>query len=416
MDIISHAVLPYLLGSFFRIDRKLLAAFVIGGVAPDLDVFIIWLALIFPSPDLLLVHRGITHSPIFGFLIALAAMLLISRPPGRDIFRRWTGIEFSLSWPVAALALAGVLMHLFLDYIITKGVPLLYPLDTVRFSAELLFHYEITIPVCSVGIALWLLRGFFEKKSVSRKTNNKLLALFLIVLLAAGGLRVEGKERALALDNYGDIAEDLEGDFEVFPDWGLFQWNILNKNESSFQVYSYDFLNNKTSYLASYPRLHVELDAGDPESTSDLNFGDFLKEDRYLKASMSRDEVSDLEETLHLADSHPKVVLFRWRACAVAINASRNNGSWSLEYYDPVGRAGMVNAPIWMRERVKQSSSMKVRVEGDQAYVIGQDLKDLYNLNGERYIEQSDIRLLPALLLSNDTERILGVTFRALTL
>jgi inner membrane protein len=313
-------------------------------------------------------------------------MLLISRPPGKDIFRRWAGIEFGLSWPVAGLALTGVIMHLFLDYLITKGVPLLFPLDTVRFSAELLFHYEFLISACSVCIALWLIRGFFEKTSVSRKTNIMLLTLFLIVLLVVGGLRVEGKETALALDDYGDISEDLEGDFEVFPDWGLFQWIILNKDESSFQVYRYDFLNNETMYLASYPRLHVELDAGDPESTSDLNFGDFQKDDRDLKASMSRDEVSDLEDALHLADSLPKIVLFRWRACAVAVNAYQNNGSWLLEYYDPVG---VVKAPTWMPEMVKRSPkrspSIKVRVERDQACILDQDLKDLYNLNGERW-------------------------------
>ena len=366
MDVISHAVLPYLLGSSFKMDRKLLAAFVIGGVAPDLDVFIIWLALIFPSPDLLLVHRGITHSLIFGFLTALAAMLLLSRPPGRDIFRCWTGIDFSLSWPVAGLAFAGVLMHLFLDYLITKGVPLLYPLDTARFSAELLFHYEIIILVSSVCIALWLIRGFFEKKSVSRNTNNKLLVLFLIMLLAVGGVRVEGKERALALENYGNIAGDLKGDFEVYPDWSLFQWNILNKNESGFLVYSYNSLSNNMSYIASYPRLHVELESGNPKSASDLNLDNFLKEDIDPKASLSRDEVSDLKVALHLADSHTKVVLFRWRACAVAVNASRNNGSWSFEYYDPVSRAGMVKDPIWMKEMVKRSSSMQVSVKGDQ--------------------------------------------------
>ena len=76
-----------------------LAIFLLDGRGIDFTgrwIDIIWLALIFPSPDLLLVHRGITHSLIFGFLIALAAMLLISRPPGRDIFRRWTGIEFRL--------------------------------------------------------------------------------------------------------------------------------------------------------------------------------------------------------------------------------------------------------------------------------------------------------------------------------
>jgi inner membrane protein len=383
MDVISHAVLPYLLGSFFKIDKKLLAAFVIGGVAPDLDVFIIWLSQIFPSPDLLLVHRGITHSLIFGFLIALVAMLLISRPPCRDIFNRWTGIEFSLSWPVAGMALAGVLMHLFLDYLITKGVPLIYPFDTIRFSAELLFHYEIVILLFSVGIALWLIRRFIEKKSVSRNANNKLLALFLIALLASGGLRVEGKERAIAIENNGDIPKDFKGDFEVFPDWGLFQWSILKYNESSFQVYSYDVLGNKTSYLASYPRLHVELDTSDSKSVKYLNSGDYLKDNTDPKLFISADEISDLEEAMHMTDALPKVALFRWRACAVAVNASRNNGSWLIEYYDPVGRAGMVKAPLWMREMVKRSSSLRVRVEGDQAYIIGQDLKNLYDLNSE---------------------------------
>ena len=379
MDFISHAVLAYLLGGFIRLDKKLLAAFVIGGIAPDLDVFIVWLGQIFPSPDLLLVHRGIIHSLIFGFIIAMAAMLLISRPPGKDIFRRWTGIEFGLSWPVAALALAGVIMHLFLDYLITKGVPLLFPLDTARNSAELLFHYEFIISACGIGIALWLLKGFFEKKSVSKKTNNKFLAVFLIVLLVIGGFRVGGKETALALD-YGDIAGELVGDFEVFPDWGLFEWIILCKNESSFQVYRYNVLNNETSYLGSYPRLYIEVGSGYSASTSDLNCShleDDADEDADSEVSMSSDEVSDLgkaldlQKALHLADSLPKIVLFRWRACAVAVNACEDNGSWLFEYYDPVA---VVKAPAWMPQMAKQSPKrshpLKVRVEGDQAYII----------------------------------------------
>ncbi len=352
MDIISHAVLPYLLGRFFSMDRNRLAAFVIGGVAPDLDIFIIWLGLIFPSPDLLLVHRGITHSLIFGFLTALAALILISQPPGRDIFRRYTGFEFKLSLPVAGLAFVGVLMHLFLDYIITKGVPLLYPLETARFSAELLFHYEIIILACSVSIALWLIRGFFSKKPVSRKTNNALLVLILIVLLAVGGARVEGKERAIALEAQENIAGNIKGDFEVFPDWGLFQWTILSANESSYQVYSYNSISNNISYLASYPRMHLELDSGNPGPLQDLN------------------------DAQHIANSHPKVVLFSWRACAVAVNASWDDGSWIFEYYDPVSRVGTVKDPIWLKEMGKRSPPLRVRVVGNQAQLIGRELKD----------------------------------------
>jgi inner membrane protein len=261
-------------------------------------------------------------------------------------------------------------MHLFLDYMITKGVPLIYPFETERFSAELMFHYEIIILLFSVSIAFWLIRNSIGKKSVSRSANNKLLALFLIVLLTSGGLRVEGKDRAIAIEGKCEIPGDLKGDFEVFPDWGLFQWNILKQNESSFQIYSYDALGNKTSYLVTYPRMHVEPDPDNPKSFADLNSGNYLEGDVDLRSLMSADEIMDLQESMSLADSLPKVALFRWRACAIAVNAYRNNGSWLLEYYDPVGRAGMVKAPRWMRAMTKRSSSLEVWVDGDKACII----------------------------------------------
>ena len=43
MDFFSHALLPYLLGRFLRIRRDYLAALVLGGIAPDLDVLVVWL-------------------------------------------------------------------------------------------------------------------------------------------------------------------------------------------------------------------------------------------------------------------------------------------------------------------------------------------------------------------------------------
>jgi inner membrane protein len=371
MDLITHVVLPYLLGSSLRMDKRLLVAFIIGAVAPDLDVFIVWLSMIFPYPNLLLVHRGIVHSLIFGFLMALAAMFLLSRHPLRDTFRRWTGVDFILSWPVAVMALAGVVMHIFLDYLITKGVPLLYPLSTERFSAELLFHYEIFILVSSVIIALWLIRVFFNRKSISQKAIGKLLVLFLIVILAVVGARVEGKERALAFESYGQIERVRSGYIEVFPDWSLFQWIILDRNESTFQVYSYNALSNNISYIASYPKLHIEPGSSYPESDSGLNITDSSQENADLGALYGENEVSSLRKALIIADSNPKVFLFRWRAGAVAINASNDNGSWSLEYYDPVSKAGMAKDPIWMKEMLKRSVSLKVLVEEDQAHLIG---------------------------------------------
>lgn len=368
MDFISHTVLQYLLGCSFRLDKKMLTSFIIGGVAPDFDVFIVWLGIFLPSPDLLLIHRGIFHSLVFGLLIALAAMLLIAWPPGSDTFRQWIGTEFSLSLLTIGLAFVGVIMHLFLDYITIRGVPLLFPFDATRFSAELFFHYEFIISACSVVIALWLINGFFENRLMSRKTNNKLLALFLIAMLAVGGLRLEGKERAF--DTQDDIVDGTHGNSQVYPDWGLFEWIILNQDMSSFQVYRYNALSNETSHLGTYPKLQVILDSSVPGYGSDMNFSNHLKDETEIKASASMDEFLDLEKALHLADSLPKVVLFRWSACSVAINATRENGSWLLEYYDPVGAAESPTwIPIIVKRILKQSPSIKVRVKGDLAYI-----------------------------------------------
>jgi len=78
MDFFSHALLPYLLGSYIGLEKRLLAALVLGGIAPDLDVLISWINNIYPT-SLLLVHRGITHTLFFGFFFGLLIFYLFSR-------------------------------------------------------------------------------------------------------------------------------------------------------------------------------------------------------------------------------------------------------------------------------------------------------------------------------------------------
>ena len=80
MDIFTHALLPYLLGSSLRMNKKLLAAFVLGGIAPDLDLLVVWINSIYPT-SLLIVHRGFTHTFFFGFFTALIVLYLASRRP-----------------------------------------------------------------------------------------------------------------------------------------------------------------------------------------------------------------------------------------------------------------------------------------------------------------------------------------------
>ncbi len=78
MDFFSHALLPYLLGRFLRIRRDYLAALVLGGIAPDLDVLVVWINQIHPT-SYLIVHRGFTHTFLFGFFVAAILLCLVSR-------------------------------------------------------------------------------------------------------------------------------------------------------------------------------------------------------------------------------------------------------------------------------------------------------------------------------------------------
>jgi len=40
MDLFSHALLPYLLGDFFKRKKEEITALVVGGIAPDFDILI----------------------------------------------------------------------------------------------------------------------------------------------------------------------------------------------------------------------------------------------------------------------------------------------------------------------------------------------------------------------------------------
>ncbi|MCX9073609.1 MAG: metal-dependent hydrolase, partial [Candidatus Methanoperedens sp.] len=141
MDLFSHALLPYLLGNFFKRNKKEITAFVLGGIAPDFDVFLVWINSVYPT-FFLIVHRGITHTLFFGFFTALAVLYLATREKVRSRVQKFISLETSFSKRTAVFAYAGVLVHLFLDYTTTRGVPVFYPFEAARYSAEVFFYTD----------------------------------------------------------------------------------------------------------------------------------------------------------------------------------------------------------------------------------------------------------------------------------
>jgi len=61
--------------------------------------------------------------------------------------------------------------------------------------------------------------------------------------------------------------------------------------------------------------------------------------------------------------------MFKWRAHAVAVNASYDNGTWSLEYFDPVQRSEMRGISSTFRRAGARFSSLNISVTGERAVV-----------------------------------------------
>lgn len=337
MDFFSHALLPYLLGSFLGLKRKYLAALVLGGIAPDLDVLVVWINYIYPT-SLLIVHRGFTHTLFFGFFVAAFVLFLATRDRVLTRAQRFVKLDLDFSVSCLAFAYAGILSHLFLDYLTSKGVPLFYPFSAARYSAEIFSMIELIIMIAS----LLVLAELFRERSRA-KFNKNLFIIFMAFLLIVGGIRIEGKEMA-----QGYITDKSA---KVYPDTNLFQWAVLDNDSDSFLVREFNTLYGEMPHSSTFLRLNIS--SGPVGSVGSAGSAVSVESER----------------AIDLAENLPQVKLFRWRAYAVAINASERNGSWLLEYYDPVIKLETMNSGRAAFAAFGYGS-LRIKVEDNEARVV----------------------------------------------
>jgi len=154
---------------------------VIGGMAPDLDIFIR------STHDPLLAiqyHRHFTHSlffiPIGGLIVALVGWLMARRKIRFGEVYLWTTLGYAT--------------HALLDACTSYGTMLLWPLDTVRvaWNNVAVLDLFLTVPL---GIAVFL---------AWRKRRPRYALIGLVYVVAYLLLGVVQRERAEAL--LGDLA------------------------------------------------------------------------------------------------------------------------------------------------------------------------------------------------------------------
>jgi inner membrane protein len=323
MDLFSHALIPFLLGNLFKRRKEEIAALTIGGIAPDFDVFLLWINFVYPN-FFLLTHRGITHSIFFGVFTGFLILYLATQSRVKNIVKRYIDFEPVFSRRTILFAFAGVIIHLILDYSTTRGVPLLYPFDVSRYSAEIFFYTDIILTILALVMVIWLYR-----KPMQKNTAVKFLVIYLIVFAGLGTARLTEKISAEQFFQDNGI--------KAFPTMSIFDWYALGKQGNEIKIYEYNGLNRTSVFNETFPALHV------------LSQG------------------KGLDSALAAASELPQIKMFEWRAYAVAINATSSDGVWLLEYYDPIGKAIARGAPAFL---MRINKPITVKVEAGKAVVV----------------------------------------------
>ncbi len=305
-----------------------MAALAVGGLALDLDIFLPPINWVWPN-FFLLVHRGITHSLVFGFLAALLTLCLAAVGPVRSRISQHLGLDPRFTRRAILFAYGGVLIHLALDGLTTRGIPLLFPLDPSRWSLEIFFYSETPLLLASLGILI------FEVKRRDVVSHQKMLLLLLLLMVITGFVRLEGRDRA---------EEIVDGDLAAFPAPGLFEWTVLVEDDGEVGVYSYDALSGDLLFQGNF--LKIDIPSEDDDFSEDG-----------LKAALDE------------AEKLPSVKTFRWRAYDVVISAFFSDAGWDLEYRDPVMTARMKELPESLEGFFSGLVSLDVRVEGGRAEV-----------------------------------------------
>jgi membrane-bound metal-dependent hydrolase YbcI (DUF457 family) len=104
--------------------RAALVALVVGAELPDVDALFDLAGPVAGFQH----HRGVTHSFVGGFGLALLVAAVL-----------YATLRYRPYWRMVGLLYLGVLLHIWMDYLTSYGTQLLLPFDTGRYTADAVF-------------------------------------------------------------------------------------------------------------------------------------------------------------------------------------------------------------------------------------------------------------------------------------
>ena len=214
----------------------------LGAIIPDIDV--LFQRFSDRDPRLyIFTHGGITHSIagaiVTAILFAIAGLILV--PVALP--------SYGIINPVLAIgiAVAGVLSHIFLDYLAYPGIPLLYPLSDRKYTLGIMAGPSIFLTVASVSYTLLILAG------VADFTGSWPYVLFFTaVILTSASLKVYVDRR-------------VEG--RTIPGFIPVDWLVVSETSGSIQVQKYDLIRGPGETV-TYEKYHGGTQGSQPDGES----------------------------------------------------------------------------------------------------------------------------------------------------
>ncbi|MBI2134685.1 metal-dependent hydrolase [Candidatus Woesearchaeota archaeon] len=129
---------------YFTLHTVFIAGF--AGLLPDIDIPLNWILNLFGAE---IVHRTITHTPLFGLIFLIPAFILWS----------YKKHKIALYFFVTTF---GILLHLFLDYTFVVdaagGIMFFYPFSTAVYGLNLLQNVSVNMfaAMDAAILLLWL--------------------------------------------------------------------------------------------------------------------------------------------------------------------------------------------------------------------------------------------------------------------
>lgn len=305
MDFFTHALVPYSVSRLLKKERDATLASAIGGISPDLDMFIAIFAIFFPE-FYILTHRGIGHSFLFSSFFSTFLLFTLTRKRIKNYF-----FKLNFNKKTIIFAYFGAIIHVLLDFITTNGVMLLYPLNEKKYSLEIFFYISPILEITSICLVILLYKGKIKKENV-----NKYLVLFLCLIILLGGIRYDLKENLKLYENE-----------TVYPSRSIFSWWIVKNNNANeeYLITKYNYLNKEFSNSTSFKYILIN--------------------------NISEKKMPLLNSSLEKTRTLSKTKLFELGAYLIAINISDAQvDTIKIEYYDPL-RKSMLQDNNYLRNR-----------------------------------------------------------------